>query len=110
MSNSSLLAKLSQLDDLTYGKNQWKTDSLTVKVAESLTSNVEHDLNIIETIGHDACFFFTSLREDNLHWLPNSFYKKDFKVFWSSKHQRWCLPMKQNGRNFHSDHPFIDVC
>ena len=77
MSNSSLLAKLSQLDDLTYGKNQWKTDSLTVKMTESLTSDVKHDLNIIEMIGHYSQFFFTSLREDYVHWLLSSFNKND---------------------------------
>lgn len=77
MSNPYYLAQLSQSDDLTYGNSQWKTVSLTVKLTESLTSDVKHDLNIIETISHNNWFFFTFLREGNVHWLPSSFNKND---------------------------------
>ena len=55
--STNLINDLAKLDIITQGKSQWKTNSLTVQVAESLTSDTEKEINVVDTLGHDDCIW-----------------------------------------------------
>lgn len=71
--STSLVDELAKLDSLTQGKSQWQTKTLMVQVAESLTSNTEKEINVVDTLGHDVRISYTSFNSDDVYWLPASF-------------------------------------